>query len=51
MLKLKNDFSEFITIYDEKGNKSIVFQSDEIDRLEDSICTLLDHLNIEYELI
>lgn len=51
MLKLKSEFGEFVTIYDEKGNEIVEFQSDEIDKLEDSVCKLLDYMNVDYKLI
>lgn len=51
MLKVKNEFGEFVTIYDEKGNEIVEFQSDEIDKLENSVCKLLDYMNVDYELI
>lgn len=48
-LKLISEFGEFITIYNENGDEIINFQSDEIDKLEDSICALLDYLHVKYE--
>ena len=48
-LKVLSTLGEFVTIYNKNGDEIIDFQSDEIDKLEDSVCGLLDYLNIEYE--
>ncbi len=50
MLKLKSQFAEFVTIYDE-DREIVVFQSDEIDNLEESLSKLLNYLDIEYEFV
>lgn len=47
-MKIKSLFAEFIIIYDENGNEIVEFQSDEIEKLEQSICKLLDYLKIDY---
>ena len=47
-LKLKSDLGEFITVY--QGDKEIVeFQSSEILKLENSVSSLLDFLEVDYE--
>ena len=46
---VKSTLSEFVTIYDEDNNEIVEFQSDEIKKIEDSVCKLLDYLNIKYE--
>jgi nitrate reductase NapAB chaperone NapD len=51
LLKLKSKFGEFVTIYDELGKEIVVFQSDEIDMLEESLSKLLNYLTIKYEFI
>ncbi|WP_195515458.1 hypothetical protein [Paraclostridium bifermentans] len=48
-LKIESTFGEFVTIYNEADEEIVEFQSDEIDKLEDSVCGLLDYLNVEYE--
>lgn len=48
-MKIKSTFAEFITIYDEDDNEIVEFQSDEINKLENSICKLLDYLQVSYE--
>lgn len=48
-MKLKEDFREFITVYDENDNEITMFQSYEIDELKNSICKLLDYLKVNYE--
>lgn len=49
-LLLESNLAEFVTIYDDENNEEIVmFQSDEIDKLEESISKLLEYLNVEYE--
>lgn len=48
-MKIKSSFEEFVTIYDEDDNEIVEFQSDNIDKLENSICRLLDYLKIAYE--
>lgn len=42
-MKVKSTLAEFITIYYEDGNKIVEFQSDDIDKSENSICRLLDY--------
>lgn len=42
-------FGEFVIIYDKEDNEVVEFQSDEIDKLEKSVCKLLDYLKITYE--
>lgn len=46
---IKSTLSEFVTIYDENNNEIVEFQSDEIKKLEDSVCKLLDYLDIDYK--
>ena len=48
-MKIKSLFAEFVIIYDEEGNEIVEFQSDEIEKLEQSICILLDYLKVDYE--
>ena len=48
-MKIKSTFAEFVTIYDEDNNEIVEFQSDNIDKLENSICKLLDYLKVTYE--
>lgn len=48
-MKVKSELGEFVIVYDEYGNEIVVFQSDEISKLEDSVCKLLDYLKVDYE--
>lgn len=48
-LLLESYMAEFVTIYDENNKEIVMFQSDEINKLEDSISKLLEYLNVEYE--
>lgn len=48
-LLLESYMAEFVTIYDENNKEIVMFQSDEIDKLEDSISKMLEYLNVEYE--
>ena len=48
-MKIKSFFAEFVIIYDENGNEIVEFQSDEIEKLEQSICKLLDYLKVDYD--
>ncbi|WP_283695722.1 hypothetical protein [Clostridium perfringens] len=48
-LLLESSIAEFVTIYDENNKEIVMFQSDEIDKLEDSISKLLEYLNVEHE--
>lgn len=48
-MKVKSTLAEFVTIYDKEGNEIVEFQSYEIDKLEKSVCKLLDYLKINYE--
>lgn len=49
MIKIVSSFEEFVTLYDDNGNEIVEFQSDEIDKLENSVCKLLDYLKAEYQ--
>ena len=46
-LKLKSSFGEFITVFDDNDNEIVDFQSDEVEKLEDSICNLLEYLKVK----
>lgn len=48
-MKIKSLFGEFVIIYNEDDNEIVEFQSDEIEKLEQSICKLLDYLKIDYK--
>lgn len=48
-MKIKSSLAEFVIIYDEDDNEIVEFQSDEINKLENSICKLLDYLQVSYE--
>lgn len=49
MIKIVSSFGEFVTLYDDNGNEIVEFQSYEIDKLENSVCKLMDYLKVEYQ--
>lgn len=50
MIKLERFCEEFITLYDDDDNEIVEFQSTEFEKLENSICTLLNYLGVKYEI-